>query len=109
MDVLLVGVTKFVCHLFFHFLAARKQHQHKDPVHHRSHQPPQPNEDQIFSSEGVEAVEGELENGEAELSECVHDEAVVIPLHRLHVQHKMQLCDIVDHVETEENDENMAE
>ena len=38
---------------------------------------------------GVEAIEGELKDGEAELGERVHDEAVVVPLHRLHVQHKM--------------------
>ena len=43
----------------------------------------------MTTHEGVESIEGELENREAELCEGVHDEPVGVPLHRLHVQHKM--------------------
>ena len=43
----------------------------------------------MTTHKGVEPIKGELKDGEAELCEGVHDEPVVVPLHRLHVQHKM--------------------
>ena len=46
-------------------------------------------ESTVTTYKGVEPIERELEDGEAELREGVHDEPVVVPLHRLHVQHKM--------------------
>lgn len=85
------------------------QNKCKYDVQDSAEKPPQPGENYKFSPKGVQAIEGELEDGKAELCDCVHNEDVVVPYQRLHVEHKVQLCNIVQHVQAEQDEDDMGE